>query len=117
MDATIEPCAGGMPATTSIAGGETISDEVKDASEDAADTRAEHGLTAPGIPPKSPPKTARELERALRDELGFSKRQARAIAAAGFKGLADADPDPSDDVSSELAALLKRNLELIERQS
>lgn len=73
--------------------------------------RSDHGPTEPGIPDKSPPKTEREFERAMR-ELGFSKRQAREIASRGFKGLAEADP--SND-TSELAALLKRNLELLER--
>lgn len=115
MQATIEPCAGGMPATTSQAGGGSIGAKETDVSSGhAVCSRDDHGPTEPGTPDKSPPKTAREFERAMR-ELGYSKRQAREIAAAGFKGLADADP--ADDASSELAALLKRNLELIERQS
>lgn len=45
-------------------------------------------------------------------ELGFSKRQAKAIANSGFKGLAI--EDPADDVS-ELAALIERNSKLFER--
>lgn len=75
-------------------------------------SRDDHGSTEPGTTPtKSPPRTAREFERALR-ELGFSKRQAKAIANSGFKGLAI--EDPADDVS-ELAALIERNSKLFER--
>lgn len=74
--------------------------------------RTDHGPTEPGTPDKSPPKTEREFERAMR-ELGYSKRQAREIAARGFKAAAEAGP--AEDTSDELAALLKRNLELLER--
>lgn len=42
--------------------------------------------------------------------LGFSKREANTIATRGFKALAA----PSDDLS-ELAALLRRTTEAIER--
>ncbi|MBL0919369.1 MAG: hypothetical protein IBJ14_11745 [Hydrogenophaga sp.] len=45
-------------------------------------------------------------------ELGYSKRQAREIAARGFKALAC--PDPSEDMS-ELVSLLKRNTEVLNR--
>lgn len=44
--------------------------------------------------------------------LGYSKRQARAIASHGFKGLAVVDP--AEDLS-EMAALIERNLQLFER--
>lgn len=45
-------------------------------------------------------------------ELGYSKRQAKAIASHGFKGLAV--HDPAEDVS-EIAALLERNTQVLER--
>jgi len=47
-------------------------------------------------------------------ELGFSKRQAREIAARGFKGASHEAP-ADEDTTEELAALLKRNLQLLER--
>lgn len=103
---------GGMPAAPSQAGGGSIGAKETDVSEGhAVCSRTDHGPTEPGTPDKSPPKTEREFERAMR-ELGYSKRQAREIAARGFKALADADPD--DDVS-ELAALLERNTQVLER--
>jgi hypothetical protein len=45
-------------------------------------------------------------------ELGFSKRQAKAIANSGFKGLAV--EDSAEDIA-ELAALIERNSKLFER--
>lgn len=75
-------------------------------------SRNDHGPTEPGIPPKTPPKTEREFERAMR-ELGFSKRQAREIAARGFKAVEAEDAPAAEDVS-ELAALMKRHIDLLE---
>lgn len=46
-------------------------------------------MTGPGLTPpavKSPPQTIRDLEAALR-ELGYSQRQAKAIAASGFRAI------------------------------
>ncbi len=60
---------------------------------------------------KSKPRTCREFERAMR-ELGFSQREATAIASHGFKGLAQ--ESAIEDVS-ELAALIQRNNQLFER--
>lgn len=45
-------------------------------------------------------------------ELGYSKRQAREIAARGFKAAAEAAADAD---MSELAALLERNTEVLTR--
>ena len=45
-------------------------------------------------------------------ELGFSKRQAREIAARGFKAAAEAEP--AEDLS-EIVALLERNTHVLER--
>lgn len=46
-------------------------------------------------------------------ELGFSKRQAREIAARGFKALAT-ELEPAEDLS-EIVALLERNTHVLER--
>jgi hypothetical protein len=96
--------AGEMPAAPSPSSGLPTGAKEADASTDARDTRIHEGdLTGPA-PQK--PKTRSEFERALRG-LGFSKREAKWIAARGFTGAADAEPE---DVSEELVALLKRNL-------
>lgn len=100
-------------SVTSSAGGGSIGCEAKDVSEeDAACTRSAHGPTEPGnTPATSPPKTAREFDQAMR-ALGYSKRQAKAIAARGFKGLAIADP--AED-ATDLEALAERMQTLVER--
>lgn len=103
---------GGMLTDTLNPVAGSIGAEKTDVSEGhAVCSRNDHGPTEPGTSPTSPPKTEREFERAMR-ELGYSKRQAREIAARGFKALAEADP--SDDMS-ELAALLKRNSDVLDR--
>lgn len=104
---------GEMLTATSETGGGSIGEKTTDVSKGhAVCSRDDCGSTEPGpIPTKSIPQTAREFERAMR-ELGFSKRQAKAIANSGFKGLAV--EDSSEDVS-ELAALIERNSKLFER--
>ena len=59
-----------------------------------------------------PPRTLRAFERALRD-LGWSQRQAAAIAREGFKGAtahetAAPEPEPDPDMTSLMAALQRR---------
>lgn len=104
---------GGMPLGISQSGGGSIGAEKSDVSTGhAVCSRSDHGPTEPGTPEKSPPSTAREFEQAMR-MLGYSKRQAREIASRGFKAMAQ-DAEPSEDVS-ELAALLQRNVEVLER--
>jgi hypothetical protein len=100
-------------SVTSSAGGGSIGCEAKDVSEEDADcTRSAHGPTEPGnTPATSPPKTAREFDQAMR-ALGYSKRQAKAIAARGFKGLAIAD---SAEDAADLEALAERMKNLVER--
>lgn len=56
-------------------------------------------------------KTIREFEDFLRDVGGFSHAAAKAIAAGGFKA---ADPRDEDDASA-IAALLRRNTQLLSR--
>lgn len=106
---------GGMPAAPSPTGGgfHRCRGKQGDVSEGHADcTRSTDGSTEPGTTPaQSLPRTVREFERALA-QMGFSRRQARAIAARGFK--ASADAEASND-ASELATLLKRHLEVLER--
>ena len=60
----------------------------------------------------TPPATLREFEQALR-ALGFSNRQAKAIARTGFRpAMAEADPEPAPDIDSLAAALHLRALAL-----
>lgn len=105
----------GMIAEHPQAGGGSIGAKETDvfSEEHAVCSRDDHGPTEPATPPaKSPPKTEREFERAMR-ELGFSKRQAREIAARGFKGASH--EVPADEDLSEIAALLERNTLVLER--
>jgi hypothetical protein len=89
---------------TSTGGGSIGREEVNDVSEeDAACTRDAHGSTEPEPPALSPPRTAREFDKAMR-ALGYSKRQAAAIAARGFKAL-DLEADPAEDSSDDLERL------------
>jgi hypothetical protein len=105
---------GGMPSTFHQAGGGSIGAKETDVSKGhAVCSRDDHGPTEPGTPEKSPPKTAREFQRAMR-ELGYSRREACAIASRGFKGLAEVEPEQPDLVQpastrdmSEVVALLR----------
>jgi hypothetical protein len=82
-----------------------------DVSTDTRSSRVAQGnLTGP-TPQK--PTTRREFELALRS-LGFSKREAKAIAARGFH-LETIEAEPTEDMT-ELAALLRQNVALLERQ-
>lgn len=104
---------GGMPSDDSQTGGGSIGAEKTDVSEGhVVCSRSDHGPTEPGTPDKLPPRTAREFEQAMRT-LGYSKRQAREIASHGFKVMAP-DAEAAEDMS-ELAALLERNFEILER--
>lgn len=53
-------------------------------------------------------KTIREFEDFLRDVGGYSHAQAKAIASQGFKG-----SEPRDEDGTDLAALIRRNLETL----
>lgn len=77
-------------------------------SEASAQCAADAGQAGSDASPK-PPATRREFERALRAQLGYSKRAAAAIAANGFRAGngAHADGDP-DDMQSLVAALQRR---------
>ena len=98
-------CAVGMTAHTSQAGGGSIGAKESDVSSGhSVCPRDVHGSTVPETPDQSPPKTEREFERALRG-LGFSKRQAREIAARGFKAAGETKPL---DETDELSALIER---------
>lgn len=56
-------------------------------------------------------KTIRDFEGFLRDVGGFSNAAARAIAAGGFKA-----SDPRDEDEAEIAAQLRRNVELLSKR-
>jgi hypothetical protein len=69
-----------------------------------------HAASDTGSPePPTPPATVREFEQALR-ALGFSNRQAKAIARDGFRpAMPEPEADPeSDDLNLLMAALQKR---------
>lgn len=55
-------------------------------------------------------RTIREFENFLRDAGGFSHHAAKAIAAGGFKAA-----DPRDEDEAELAATIRRNLDILKR--
>ena len=56
--------------------------------------------------PAGPPATSiREFEAALHALLGYTKRQARAIAASGFKAAQSAEAAAADDEQAQLAEL------------
>ena len=75
----------------------------------AADVEAD---AAPARP--TPPTTLREFEHALRS-LGFSARQAAAIARAGFKA---SEPDAADGIQQhELRAALERRAAALKGKS
>jgi uncharacterized membrane protein len=103
----------GMTAHTSQAGGGSIGAKETDVSSGhAVCSRDAHGSTDPATPDKSPPKTEREFERAMR-QLGYSKRQAREIAARGFKAMAEAEPAVD---TNDLNALLERMKQLFDER-
>lgn len=100
-----------LASAYSTSGGTTGEQETDVSSGHSVCSREECGSSPPSgsLQAQSKPRTIREMEAALRT-LGFSKREANTIATRGFKALAA----PSDDLS-ELAALLRRTTEAIER--
>lgn len=114
MPTESNPCAAGeMLAAQPLSGGSSIGagDETDVSMGHAVCARSEHGLIESESPALSPPKTAREFEQVLRS-LGYSKRQARAICAGGFKAAMQTD-EPED--VSEILGALKRACDTIER--
>jgi len=55
-------------------------------------------------------RTIREAHKSLQDA-GFSRREAKAILASGFKSLSD--EQAAEDMGEELAALLRKNISLL----
>lgn len=70
-------------------------------------TTASDSTTEPSVA-VARPQTIREFQRALRG-LGFSERQAKAVASHGFKALPGVDPEPPEDMAG-LVAALKQNI-------
>lgn len=77
---------------------------------------------AEGVAPEqaksTKPSTMREFERALRS-LGYSRREAEAIAERGFQAAIDGgdqDPNQHEDYD-ELAVLIKRNIQSLKDES
>lgn len=86
-----------------------------------ASTGCAAAATADATPGKpQPPQTLRAFEHALR-ELGFSQRQAAAIARSGFKANTDdapqPEPEPKADPFTELRDLLRRRVAELKDQS
>ncbi|MCB2007564.1 MAG: hypothetical protein KDH93_21305 [Rhodoferax sp.] len=69
-------------------------------------------VAAPAAATRSKPQTMREFERAMR-ELGYSQREAVAIALHGFKAIDGTVEAMTHAQIAELASLLERNLNLL----
>lgn len=65
---------------------------------------------------KSKPKTIREFERSMRG-LGYSQREAAAIATHGFKAIGAADQAEDEAEISELAALIAKTISILKVSS
>lgn len=76
---------------------------------DASAGRAADADASPDKAAPRPPATLREFEHALR-ALGYSARQAKAIAREGFRPAASAEsePEPDTDMQTLMAALQRR---------
>jgi hypothetical protein len=74
-------------------------------------------MTAPGTPKAEqtepnqlgsaapvPPSTIREFERALREKLGFTQRQAKRLSQGGFKALSN-EPDDLTSLAERINSL------------
>lgn len=83
------------------------------ATENPTDPIGPAGLHTSAQAKSSKPQTIREFERAMR-ELGYSQREAAAIAKHGFKAVnASASVEEDRAKMAELAALIERNTSLL----
>lgn len=71
---------------------------------------------APAPAAKSKPQTIREFERSMRG-LGYSQREAAAIASHGFKAIGTADQAEDQAELSELAALIAKSISILKVSS
>lgn len=71
---------------------------------------------APAPAAKSKPQTIREFERSMRG-LGYSQREAAAIATQGFKAIGAADQAEDEAEISELAALIAKTISILKVSS
>jgi hypothetical protein len=100
---TVERDVQSEPSNIASAG--CVGEEVTPCSQGTTDSLCSEPLMRGDTPNK--PKTIREFETALRG-LGFSAREAKAIANRGFKATRD-DLNELADKLTELAAIFKAN--------
>lgn len=93
------------PDPSNIASAGCVSDEVTPCLQGATDSLLSEPLMRGNTPHK--PQTIREFETALRG-LGYSSREAKAIANRGFKATRSELNDLADKLT-ELAAIFKEN--------
>jgi predicted ATP-grasp superfamily ATP-dependent carboligase len=82
----------------------------------AENTTAPTGPAAPAPAAKSKPQTVREFERSMR-ALGYSQREAAAIASHGFKAIGTVEQAVDQAEISELAALIAKTISILKVSS
>jgi hypothetical protein len=82
----------------------------------AENTTAPTGPAAPAPAAKSKPQTIRQFERSMR-ALGYSQREAAAIASQGFKALGTVEQAVDEDEIAELAALIAKTISILKVSS
>ena len=82
----------------------------------AENTTAPTGPATPAPAAKSKPQTVREFERSMR-ALGYSQREAAAIASHGFKAIGTVEQAADQAEISELAALIAKTISILKVSS
>lgn len=82
----------------------------------AENTTTPTGPVAPAPAAKAKPQTIREFERSMR-ALGYSQREAAAIASHGFKAISTVDQAEDQAELSELAALIAKTISILKVSS
>ena len=82
----------------------------------AENTTAPTGPAAPAPAAKAKPLTSRQFERSMR-ALGYSQREAAAIASQGFKALGTVEQAVDEDEIAELAALIAKTISILKVSS
>ena len=82
----------------------------------AENTTTPTGPAASTPAAKSKPQTIREFERSMR-ALGYSQREAAAIASHGFKAISTVDQAEDQAELAELAALIEKTISILKVSS
>jgi hypothetical protein len=82
----------------------------------AENTTTPTGPVAPAPAAKAKPQTIREFERSMR-ALGYSQREAAAIASHGFKAIGTVEQAEDQAEISELAALIAKTISILKVSS